>query len=170
MSELNDIFKLDLINFDNEIELNSYIENLDSYLIISKKEMQNYKNQIIFNDLPLNLDKLVERINLNILKNSFSLKSNVKIGKYLLNINSKEIHYENKKAKLTEQEVKILMYLVKSKEAIKIERLEKDIWGYNEELETHTVETHIHRLRKKFINLFDDKNFILSSKNGYLIK
>ena len=170
MSELNDIFKLDLINFDNEIELNSYIENLDSYLIISKKEMQNYKNQIIFNDLPLNLDKLVERINLNILKNSFSLKSNIKIGKYLLNINSKEIHYENKKAKLTEQEVKILMYLVKSKEAIKIERLEKDIWGYNEELETHTVETHIHRLRKKFINLFDDKNFILSSKNGYLIK
>ena len=170
MSELNDIFKLDLINFDNEIELNSYIENLDSYLIISKKEMQNYKNQIILNDLPLNLDKLVERINLNILKNSFSLKSNVKIGKYLLNINSKEIHYENKKAKLTEQEVKILMYLVKSKEAIKIERLEKDIWGYNEELETHTVETHIHRLRKKFINFFDDKNFILSSKNGYLIR
>ena len=170
MSELNDIFKLDLINFDNEIELDFYIENLDSYLIISKKEMQNYKNQIILNDLPLNLDKLVERINLNILKNSFSLKSNVKIGKYLLNINSKEIHYENKKAKLTEQEVKILMYLVKSKEAIKIERLEKDIWGYNEELETHTVETHIHRLRKKFINLFDDKNFILSSKNGYLIK
>ena len=61
------------------------------------------------------------------------------------------------------------MYLEKSKDAVKVEKLQKEIWGYGKDLETHTVETHIHRLRKKFLTVFNDKNLILSTKNGYLI-
>ena len=72
--------------------------------------------------------------------------------------------------KLTEQEIKILIYLEQSDVSINVEKLQKDIWGYSKDLETHTVETHIHRLRKKFFNIFSDKDFILSSKKGYLIK
>ena len=44
------------------------------------------------------------------------------------------------------------------------------IWKYAPEADTHTVETHIYRLRKKFFDVFDDDSFILSGINGYKIK
>ena len=169
LDELNNIFKFDLIYIETKTELDSFIQNLDSYLIINIKKKEDYKNQITFNKLPVKIEMLVEKININILKNSYHLKSNIKIKNYILNINSKEIFYQNQKIKLTEQEVKVLMYLEKSKDAVKVEKLQKEIWGYGKDLETHTVETHIHRLRKKFLTVFNDKNLILSTKNGYLI-
>ena len=137
-------------------------------LIISNKQT-NYKNQILL-DSPLKITQLMEKINLKILKINFSLNSNISIGRYKLNLNSKEIFYNNIKLDLTEQEVKILFYLSDSKVAVKIEKLQKDIWGYGENLETHTVETHIYRLRKKFLNIFKDDQFILSVKSSYFIK
>ena len=170
LNEINDFLKLDLININNETELNSYIKNLNKFLIIAKRKKKNHLNQIVLNDLTIKIDKLVEKINLNILKENFNFKSNIKIGKYLLNTNSREIFFEEKKMKLTEQEIKILIYLEQSDVSINVEKLQKDIWGYSKDLETHTVETHIHRLRKKFFNIFSDKDFILSSKKGYLIK
>ena len=57
----------------------------------------------------------------------------------------------------------------KSKKETKIDELQSKVWGYNSELETHTVETHIYRLRKKILKNFNDKNFIISNKNGYQI-
>ena len=137
-------------------------------LIISNKQT-NYKNQILL-DSPLKITQLMEKINLKILKINFSLNSNISIGRYKLNLNSKEIFYNNIKLDLTEQEVKILFYLSNSNVAVKIEKLQKDIWGYGENLETHTVETHIYRLRKKFSKIFKDDQFILSIKSSYLIK
>ncbi len=169
LNELNEFLKFDLVNITNQNSLTSYIKNIDLYLIIQKRKELDDKNLIVLEQLPIKIEKLVEKINLGILKNNFNSKSNIKIDKYLLNINSREIYYENKKVKLTEQEVKILMYLVKFKVPVKVDNLEKDIWGYNENLETHTVETHIHRLRKKFIDTFNDNDFILSTKKGYLI-
>ena len=50
-----------------------------------------------------------------------------------------------------------------------VSELQEKVWGYQKELETHTVETHIHRLRKKISNTFSDNNFIISNKNGYQI-
>ena len=111
----------------------------------------------------------MEQINLSILKSNFLIKSNIQIGRYLLNVNSREIFYKNDKIKLTEQEVKILLYLKETNKKTKVEHLQRDIWKYNSDLETHTVETHIHRLRKKFLNIFEDKDFIRSSKDGYSI-
>ena len=137
-------------------------------LIISNKQT-NYKNQILL-DSPLKITQLMEKINLKVLKINFSLNSNISIGRYKLNLNSKEIFYNNIKLDLTEQEVKILFYLSNSNVAVKIEKLQKDIWGYGENLETHTVETHIYRLRKKFSKIFKDDQFILSIKSSYLIK
>ena len=84
--------------------------------------------------------------------------------------NSRKIIYKNTIANLTEQEVKVLLYLKKFNDPVKVEDLQKDIWGYNKDLETHTVETHIYRLRKKFAKIFKDNSFILSTKNGYFIK
>ena len=169
LKEINNILKLDLINIENKDELDSCTRNLDTYLIITKQKKLVNKNQLLLNNLPIKLEKLIEKINLNFLKNSFKEKSNIEIKKYALNINSREISYRDKIIKLTEQEVNILLYLVKHKTPITVDRLQKDIWDYANNLETHTVETHIHRLRKKFANVFDDSNLILSTKNGYLI-
>ena len=97
------------------------------------------------------------------------------IGKFIwikktLNINSREIVSKNQlKLKLTEKEINIILYLSNTEGTVKINELQKNVWGYQLDLETHTVETHIYRLRKKFLKIFDDKNFILSKKNGYEI-
>tara|TARA_B100000579_G_scaffold435486_1_gene458893 strand:- start:1888 stop:2460 length:573 start_codon:yes stop_codon:yes gene_type:complete len=170
LDEINDFLNFDLVNANQEFDFNSYTKNLDKYLVVTKEKKKFFSNQIILSNLPIKISQLIEKINLEILKENFNLKSNVKIGKYILDTNSREIFYKEKKFKLTEQEIKILTYLTESNASINVEKLQKDIWGYGEDLETHTVETHIHRLRKKFVNFFGDKNFILSSKKGYYIK
>ena len=77
--------------------------------------------------------------------------------------------FNKKKIKLTEKESSIILYLSKYKKAISIEELQFKVWGHQSELETHTVETHVYRLRKKISKMFNDKNFIISKKNGYQI-
>ena len=71
--------------------------------------------------------------------------------------------------KLTEKEIDTIVYLNKSKKPIKIKELQANVWDHKFMLETHTVETHIHRLRKKIKKKFGDDKFIISSKEGYLV-
>ena len=80
-----------------------------------------------------------------------------------------EMIKDNSKLKLTEREINLMIFLSQSREPVKIEKLQKEVWEYNSELETHTVETHIYRLRKKIKDVFNDEHFILSLKNGYNI-
>ena len=169
MIELNDILKFDLIKFENEEKMMSFINGKNFYLIISKKRVLSIENQLVLDSFPLKISELIEKINLSILKYNFSLKSHIKIKTYDLDLNSRVISLNDKSEKLTEQEVKLLLYLNMSSEPQNIEKLQKDIWGYGQNLETHTVETHIHRLRKKFLNAFNDKKIILSTKKGYSI-
>ena len=125
LDELKNILNLDLEYASNEIEINSYVENLDSYLVITKKKQKDNLNQIVLDDFPIKLSKLMEQINLSILKSNFLIKSNIQIGRYLLNVNSREIFYKNDKIKLTEQEVKILLYLKETNKKTKVEHLQK---------------------------------------------
>ena len=76
----------------------------------------------------------------------------------------------NANLKLTEKEIDTIIYLSKSNKPVSIEELQKEVWSYQSDIETHTVETHIYRLRKKILNTFGDKEFITSKKNGYKIK
>ena len=71
---------------------------------------------------------------------------------------------------MTEREANIIFFLKKSKKPVNVSELQKEVWGHNLKLETHTVETHIYRLRKKINNVFNDNNFIKSSRSGYTIK
>ena len=70
---------------------------------------------------------------------------------------------------LTEREINLILFLKKSSRPVNINELQKEVWEYGSELETHTVETHIYRLRKKVKEQFKDENFIKSLKEGYLI-
>ena len=80
------------------------------------------------------------------------------------------ISFKHKKLKLTEKEIDTILYLTKTNKIISIKELQKKVWGYQSDLETHTVETHIYRLRKKFLKNFNDDSFITSEKDGYQIK
>jgi len=78
--------------------------------------------------------------------------------------------FNNTKLKLTEKETNTITYLSKVKKPVSVNELEENVWSYQSDIETHTVETHIYRLRKKILSTFNDNNFIISKKNGYQIK
>ena len=160
-------FKVDFI--DNENFLNEKIINLDNYLILSNKKYFNLSNFIVLNNLPINILKLIEKINIEFLRLQFSNQSEVKINDYTIDLNSREMIAFNTKLKLTEKEINIIIYLSKSSKPVDTDELQKKVWSYKTDIETHTVETHIYRLRKKILNTFNDSKFIMSKKNGYQI-
>ena len=139
------------------------------FLIISKNNLEKTNNQMTLQGLPIRINKIIELINVQFLKNKFNLQSNINIGSYILNLNSRKIIKNNINLDLTEREINLIVYLNKSKLPVKIEELQKEVWRYSYELETHTVETHIYRLRKKIKDKFGDDQFILSLKDGYKI-
>ena len=168
LRELGADLNLNILQVLNDDELKEKTENLDNYVVISNIN-QNFSNQLIIDNYPINIFKLIEKLNLTFLKNTFNEQSKIVIKNYLLDLNSREIKLDNKNLKLTEKEVQTILYLSKSKKPSNIDELQKKVWGYHSKLETHTVETHIYRLRKKFLNTFNDQNFIMSYKHGYQI-
>jgi hypothetical protein len=160
-----------MINFiDNENSLKDKIKKTQNYLIISNKKYLDIDNFLVLNDLPLNIFKLIEKINIELLKIRFNRQSDIKIKNYTLDLNSREMLGLNAKVKLTEKEINTIIYLSKVNKPVGIEELQKKIWSYQTGTETHTVETHIYRLRKKILDTFHDNEFIISIKNGYKIK
>ena len=167
LSEINNYINFKLIRVDKISELN--LIDLNDYLLISNKKIKNIENQITLNNFPIDIIKLVESINVKFLKKKYSQQSDIDIGDYKLNLNSRKIFNGTKSLNLTEREANIVVYLNNSKKPVKISKLQTEVWGHNSKLETHTVETHIYRLRKKINDIFEDNNFIKSSKSGYLI-
>ncbi|MDC2970152.1 winged helix-turn-helix domain-containing protein [Candidatus Pelagibacter sp.] len=162
------------LNFDiiscNQNNLNTILDKLEKdFLIISKKKEKNLKNNLIIENNPLSINKLIEIININFLKIQFNFQSEISIGNYKLDLNSREISKNKSILDLTERETNLIMFLKNSPKPVKINELQKEVWRYSSELETHTVETHIYRLRKKIKDKFDDDNFIISLPNGYMI-
>ena len=143
------------------------IQNDKNFLIISGEKKSKLNNQINIKEYPIDIIKLVEIININFLKHKFNEQNNIKIGKYIINLNSRVMNRNSEKLSLTEKEAKIVVFLNNSKNPVPITDLQKEVWNYNSKLETHTVETHIYRLRKKIEKKFRDKLFITSLKDGY---
>ena len=155
---------------ENENSLNEKLQNLTNYLVISNKKHPDISDQFVLNSTPINIFKLIEKINIEFLKKQFNSQSEVKIKNYTIDLNSREMLINNTKLKLTEKEINTITYLSKSSKPVSINELQEKVWGYQFNIETHTVETHIYRLRKKILNLFNDNEFIISKKNGYQIK
>ena len=161
-------FKINLI--DNENSLNHELKNHNNHLIISNEKHPDINNQFVLENLPINIFKLIEKINIEFLKLQFNNQSSVKLNNYTINLNSREMLINNCKLKLTEKEINTIIYLSKSNKPVSINELQKKVWSYQSDMETHTVETHIYRLRKKILVTFNDEEFIVSKKNGYQIK
>jgi len=177
LDEIKENLSFKIIKIENEEDFKKKfdLDRLD-YLVISKTDHKlllnnniTDKNFLDFNDLPLSFKKLLELINIKLIKLKFNQQSKIIIKGYDLNLNSKFFSKGNLKLKLTEKEIEIILYLNDKKIKQNVAELQKNIWGYAANMETHTVETHIYRLRKKISDLFKDEKFILSHKNGYFI-
>jgi len=170
LKELGSDLNFNIIFAENESSLNEKVKNFNNHIILSNKKRSNIGNQFVLNNTPINIFKLVEKINIEFLKLQFNNQSEMKINNYTIDLNSREMLTNNSKLKLTEKEINTITYLSKLKRPVSIDELQKKVWSYQSDIETHTVETHIYRLRKKILNTFSDDEFIVSEKNGYKIK
>ena len=196
--EIKDNLPFNVVNFDKEdfflklyreskIDItNSLIltkaENIDLFV---KKNNINKQNIFLFynknNNYDVNLEynllkypaeiyTLIEKINIQLIKQKYNYQSKIKLNDYYLDLNSRNITKKDKSLKLTEREMDIIIFLHNKKKPQKINILQNQVWKYSSDLETHTVETHIYRLRKKINNKFKDNKFIISTDEGYIIK
>ena len=173
LQELKNQFFFELFhikNIDEFIDLKKK-EKIENFIIIVTKDIKSQIGKDYFlkiNNFPLKIFDLIQKINIKILKSSFNFKSNIKINNYTIDLNSRNLLKGSKFLKLTEKEINLLLYLKKQSHPQKVNKLQENVWGYSNNLETHTVETHIYRLRKKIKEVFNDEKLIQTSKEGYL--
>ena len=173
LNEIRENFKFNLYNFSEKDDFQKIEnQNIRNYIILTNFEnkIKNQTNQLVFKDFPIKIFKMIEKINILFLRQKFEDQSQISIGKYTLDLNLRKLSGKNKNLKLTEKETDIIIFLNNSKESQSIENLQSKVWGHVSDLETHTVETHIYRLRKKIMETFDGDKLIISTKEGYKIK
>ena len=182
LEEIKTYLSFNVFNYFDEKEFlidlkTNEIDIKKSLFLVKKKDKFFYKNLKInknqifeIPNLPINLYSLIEKINIQLIKQRYNYQSKIFLKNYVLDINSREIIKDNKRLKLTEREIDTILFLNDKKKPQNIKTLLSEVWGYMSGIETHTVETHIYRLRKKIADVFKDSNFILSHDDGYLIK
>ena len=179
ISELQEHIGYDILKFDNkEIFFDKYesksISTENSILVVHENEYNFFvkninEDQIIKFKPPVNIFTFIENLNVRFIQKKYQDQSNVNVKDFFLDINSRELKKGKSSLKLTERETDMILFLNNSKKPVNVETLEKEIWQYSSDLETHTVETHIYRLRKKIKAEFGNDDLIKSNKNGYTI-
>ena len=165
LKELRDALGFEIKNLsENDLKNKNYTNGL----VISKDNL-NIENQVKIDKFPIQFERLLDVLNISFLKKKIEDQKDIKIGTYIFNYNSRRLTKDNRNIILTEKETTIINFLRQSKKPVSVKNLQKKVWGYNINLETHTVETHVYRLRKKIDENLNDKNFIQSSKLGYYI-
>ena len=150
-----------------------FLEN--SIIIVNQKDFSFLKDKTDENQIhcitkfPIKISNLIDQLNARLIQQNYSAQSNININKYILDINSRILKKSSDELKLTEREIDTIIFLKNENKPVKVDVLQKKVWKYGEDLETHTVETHIYRLRKKIKEYFNDENFIVSSKSGYYL-
>ena len=175
--EIKSNFNFNILNYNTEDDfLNQNSFDSKNSLIITNPNKKILNNSIDDRmiikivELPIKLNNLIENINIQLIKQRYNYQSKILVKKYSINLNSRIISNKTKNLKLTEKEIDIVLFLYETKKPQKVNQLQSKIWQYSNELETHTVETHIYRLRKKIKETFNDNDFIISHEEGYLIK
>lgn len=182
LNEIKDVLKFEVKNYANPenfiIATKENKSNQLNFILISKPSNKNLferkkidkRKMLYLDELPIKMEPLIQKINIQLIKQKYNFQSNINIKNYSLNLNTRIINKTTIQLKLTEKEIDILLFLHENKNPQKISTLQKEVWSYSLDLETHTVETHIYRLRKKMKEKFQDDNFILSNDDGYFIK
>tara|TARA_B100000941_G_scaffold72712_1_gene49367 strand:- start:55 stop:654 length:600 start_codon:yes stop_codon:yes gene_type:complete len=180
INEIKDYYNYEANYFDKKSDLVETIEKdkkiLKNLVIIVKQrdfsQIKNITDATRINcitKVPIKIMDLMDQINTKLIQQNYLAQSNVSINNYTLNINARVLKKQNCELILTEREIDIIVFLKNEKKPAKVDVLQKKVWKYGSDLETHTVETHIYRLRKKIKDVFNDDTFIQSKKNGYVI-
>jgi|TARA_B110000027_G_C16032686_1_gene261599 subtilase family serine protease len=181
LKEIDDFFKFNLNNYEifddfiNEIKASNPNRLKSTIITNTKSSKLFFQNQIdkntilVLDELPIKIEKLTDKINTQLIKQRYNFQSKINIKNYILNFNSRIIANKENKLKLTEREIDIILFLNENKKPQSVDTLQKKVWGYSLDIETHTVETHVYRLRKKINDKFNDGEFIISHDEGYLI-
>ena len=180
-NEIKEYTTFEVAGFKKIKDLVEKLENdkdilLNSIVLIDKKDAKSIEGKIDENkicylpNLPFKIIYLLEQINVKFIQQVYISQSDINVKNYALDLNARILKKNNQELKLTEREIEAIIFLQNKNEPVSVEKLQKEVWKYGEDLETHTVETHIYRLRKKIKDKFNDNNFILSEKKGYFIK
>ena len=167
LDEIKEKLNFSIIKTDEKNLSKINLNDLKNYQIISLKNCE-LNHYLLIENLPIKLNNLLEKINIKFLSNQYLNQSEIQIGEYKLDLNSRKIKHKNISLDLTEKEAEIILFLKDNNKA-SLKDLQKNIWGHSQELETHTVETHIYRLRKKISDKFSDDEFIIHDKQGYYL-
>ena len=135
--------------------------------VCASKNKNPSNNFDAFLELPSTLKEINSTIENVVAKNVFSKNSSIKIKKYLLNKNEKKLSKNDNEIILTEKEIQLLELFLDNKKPISKDEILSSVWNYSSDADTHTVETHVYRLRKKINDKFSDDNFIVNTKDGY---
>ena len=177
ISELKEHIRYEILKFDSkEIFFDKYksesISTEQPILVVNEKEYNFFvkninEDQIIKFIPPVNIFTFIENLNVKFIQKKYQDQSNVNVKDFFLDINSRKLKKGKSSLKLTERETDMILFLNNSKEPVNVETLEKEIWQHSSELESHTVETHIYKLKKKIKAKFGNDDLIKSNKNGY---
>ena len=181
LKDIEDLFKFQINNYKtyddflNEVNTNHSLFSKSIILVNKQKDKLSFQNKVnnnailVFDEFPIKIEKLIDTINIQLIKQKYNFQSKINIKNYVLNFNSRIISNKEIELKLTEREIDIILHLNENELPQSVDMLQKKVWGHLFNLETHTVETHIYRLRKKIKDKFNDSNFVISHNEGYLI-
>ena len=145
----------------------AYINSSNSIKICARARKEHLDDFDISLELPTTLAEINATIGNAAAKKKFNLNSSIEIKSYLLNKNEKKLSKENQSIILTEKEIQLIKLFLNTKKPISKDNILSSVWNYSSDADTHTVETHIYRLRKKISDKFMDEKFILNNKDGY---
>jgi len=176
-SNINDIKDHSKNNYDGYICHEKNLENKINKdfndftncfkILISSKVNRTVKSFDYNIKLPTSVKEINNVIESGFAKKQFSKNSSIKIKSYVLDKNEKKLSKGVNSIILTEKEIQLLELFSNKKKAISKNDILSLVWQYSTEADTHTVETHIYRLRKKISDKFSDNKFILNNKIGY---
>ena len=178
--EIKEYFNYEIHYFNEKKDLIKKIDEDEKFLknsiiLVNQKDLSSLKSKAdekqiyCIKKFPIKISNLIDQLNARLIQQNYSAQSNINIHKYRLDINSRILKKSDYELKLTEREIDTILFLKNENKPVKIDILQKKVWKYGEDLETHTVETHIYRLRKKIKDAFNDDKFIQSKKDGYII-
>ena len=170
-SNLNDIPNIILFHIDvlKDIKTKEFIVNNNIIKICAGKKKDLIGDFDAILELPASLKEINAAVEKTVAKKKFNINSSIELKSYTLNKNEKKLSKLNEYIILTEKEVQLLELFLNNKKPISKDNILTAVWNYSSEADTHTVETHIYRLRKKIIDVFKDENFILNNKDGYYL-